>query len=88
MASNYPPGVTGNEYAIGGAEREWEAIAECPSCGAIGYFIHEFHHEFGTRAFCNNPDCSRQQEGFEIDMSVEEEPDLWTEPENRESWGK
>lgn len=76
--SNYPPGVTGNEYAIGGAEREWEAIAECPHCGWIGYMLHEFHHEFGTRAFCNDPNnplCPNSKEGFEIDTSIEFEPD-------------
>ena len=76
MASNYPPGVTGNEYAISGAEREWEAIAECPRCETIGYMPHEFHREFGTRAFCTNESCCpMNKEGFEIDTSVEFEPD-------------
>lgn len=34
MESNYPPGVTGNEYAIAGAdyEKEWEEYP-CPKCG-------------------------------------------------------
>ena len=70
MASNYPPGVTGNEYAIGGATREWEAIAECPHCEWIGYMPHEFHIEFGVRAWCSNPDnphCIGNREGFEIE---------------------
>jgi|APSaa5957512493_1039668.scaffolds.fasta_scaffold82933_3 hypothetical protein len=30
---HYPPGVTGNEYAISGAEEEWEEELECESCG-------------------------------------------------------
>lgn len=76
MASNLPPGVTGNEYAIGGAEREWFEEAECPSCGTIAEMPHEFHHEFGTRAWCVNETCHLMQAGFEIDTSIEYEPDL------------
>lgn len=69
MASNYPPGVTGNEYAIGGAESEWEEIRECPSCEWIGYMPHEYHREFGIRAFCANPNdpCPLIKEGFEVE---------------------
>lgn len=74
--SNYPPGVTGSEYAISGAQREWEAEATCPHCGASGVFWHEYHPEFGTRAFCPNPDCLNETAGFEIIEDVEEEPDL------------
>ena len=70
--SNYPPGVTGFEYAIGGATREWEAIAECPACETIGYMPHEYHIEFGTRAFCSNEECPNNQTGFEIEP---DEPD-------------
>lgn len=54
--TNYPPGVTGNEYAIGGAQSEWEADATCPHCGWEGPMLHEAHYEFGIRAFCANPD--------------------------------
>ena len=30
---NYPPGVTGNEYAIAGPDYEQEADEPCPECG-------------------------------------------------------
>lgn len=34
MTSNYPPGVTGNEYEIAGPD--WEAEGgECPRCNSI-----------------------------------------------------
>jgi len=31
--SNYPPGVTGNEYEIAGPDYETEVDGECPVCG-------------------------------------------------------
>ena len=31
--SNYPPGVTGREYAIAGPDREWDDEAECENDG-------------------------------------------------------
>lgn len=95
--SNYPPGVTGNEYAIGGAEREWEEIRECPRCEWIGYMPHEFHHEFGVRAWCANPEkgwydgverqCPLATEGFEVDPEeFERDPiDRYGTPEH-EAW--
>lgn len=91
--SYYPPGVTGNEYAISGAEREWEEIRECPHCGWEGYMPHESHREIGIRAWCSNPElvetvadgkggftvihCPLTKEGFEVDAP---EPEyLWDE---------
>lgn len=32
MASNYPPGVTGNEYEIAGPDFEEDHNACCPAC--------------------------------------------------------
>ena len=32
MANNFPPGVTGNEYAIAGPDYEDEADVPCPQC--------------------------------------------------------
>ena len=78
MASNYPPGVTGNEYAIGGAQREWVAEATCPVCDWTGPMDHEQHYSFGVMAWCANPDephCRGNREGFSIDLD-EMEPDL------------
>lgn len=34
MVSNYPPGVTGNEFAIAGPDYERESEDPCPKCGA------------------------------------------------------
>ena len=31
--SNYPPGVTGNEYEIAGPDYERESDTPCPKCG-------------------------------------------------------
>jgi hypothetical protein len=32
--SNYPPGVTGNEYEIAGPDYEREIDEPCPTCGS------------------------------------------------------
>jgi hypothetical protein len=67
--SNYPPGVTGNEYAISGAEKEWEEERECPHCGVTQTLFHEAHHEFGVVAFCPDPNCEGR---FGITVEPEE----------------
>jgi hypothetical protein len=41
MSSNYPPGVTGNEYAIAGPDKEWVAWRHCPTCGWEGEADHQ-----------------------------------------------
>lgn len=58
MSSNLPPGVTGNEYHIGGPTHEWTEVATCPhpDCEWTGVMAHEAHPEFGFRAWCANPD--------------------------------
>lgn len=33
MSSNYPPGVTGNEYEIAGPDYEQDHPESCPKCG-------------------------------------------------------
>ena len=53
--NNYPPGVTGREYAISGATNEWDEERDCPSCGWYGVMHHETHPEFGVWAWCANP---------------------------------
>jgi ssDNA-binding Zn-finger/Zn-ribbon topoisomerase 1 len=53
--SNYPPGVTGNEYAIGGPQYEREINEECEECGHVGLTL-EGHYEFGERTIC--PECN------------------------------
>ena len=46
MLSNYPPGVTGNEWQISGPDWEHECKQECPTCeseqlGIIQGYRHE-----------------------------------------------
>jgi len=76
MASNYPPGVTGNEYAIGGPQREWEEEAHCPVCGTEDNLIHTFHPETGVIAYCVNRSCPAYRDGFEVSQDIDAEPDL------------
>lgn len=79
-ASNYPPGVTGNEYAIGGAQREWEEERECPHCGDVQTLHHEAHYEFttGVVAFCPDPDCEGRY-GFDVEPDEPEYDDYYEE---------
>ena len=80
MLSNYPPGVTGNEFEISGPEREWEEYATCPTCHTEAKMLHQSHPERGVWAFCSNEDCEMFEAGFDRtdDFMVEEEPDLGT----------
>lgn len=44
--SNYPPGVTGNEFQISGPDSEVDGNVYCPNCGAdiettVTYFRYE-----------------------------------------------
>lgn len=74
--SNYPPGVTGREYAISGAVSEWDEEETCPHCDWTGVMHHEAHPEFGVWAWCCNPDkpeCTEFWNGF--DATKDEDPD-------------
>lgn len=90
--SNLPPGVTGREYQIGGAQSEWEETRECPHCGWEGEMHHEAHYEFGRWAWCANPErvevmrnehgfttgpCPLVKEGFEVEAPEPEQ--MWPE---------
>jgi hypothetical protein len=71
--SNYPPGVTGQEYEVGGATSEWDDEDEiCPFCDFEGPMHHEAHHQFGVWAWCSQPDCEGAKTGF--DANKEPEP--------------
>lgn len=54
--SNYPPGVTGNEYEIAGPDREFTDERDCEGCGrlstvdVIGYRWEEWWT-------CPHPSC-------------------------------
>jgi hypothetical protein len=43
MASNYPPGVTGREYQIAGADLETEESRTCSACGLTEVVIVEWY---------------------------------------------
>jgi hypothetical protein len=45
MASNYPPGVTGREYQIAGADREEEATFDCPEHGEVSGWVEYYGGE-------------------------------------------
>ena len=57
--SNYPPGVTGNEYEIAGPDREWEdpAHSDCRvGCGVEGQEAHWETYQGQTWWVC--PSCN------------------------------
>lgn len=74
MYDNYPPGVTGNEYQIAGADREHEAERECRECGLVQLALIE---EFQSSAwwFCENSECGAENDEPVADDEPEE-PDL------------
>lgn len=62
MPDNYPPGVTGREYAIAGPETEVEGWRECDWCGFEGDVL--------VRTYAGSeewtcPRCEKQHEGDE-----------------------
>ena len=81
MASNLPPGVSENDYHIGGAAAEWEAEATCPLCDATALMPHEYHPSFGTWAWCPTGSCPNSKTGFEV---PEPEPDYDSAHDERE----
>lgn len=68
--SNYPPGVTGNEYEINGPDKEEEyPEKQCPN-GHVGTFKLWYRYE--SWFVCATEDCTYQTEPFDED---EDEPD-------------
>lgn len=66
MLNNYPPGVTGSEYAIAGPDWEREIAGQCPGCHILetlmesGYMEPRCSHPY-RRAHPNRQiwtDCS------------------------------
>lgn len=52
MTSNYPPGVTGNEYAISGPDFEKEEERMCAKCERTTLHFIAGHHDIGVWAEC------------------------------------
>ena len=78
--SNYPPGVTGNEYAIAGPDGDGiEVDIECPECGTeftgtISTYKSTASYEEGT--VC--PKCGNALD--DLDASGHLEPDYEPDP--------
>jgi hypothetical protein len=68
--SDLPPGVTGNEYQIAGAESESDEYLECVTCNNTTLHYVEKHFSFGARAICY--ECDTEQ-----DVTPEADPDEW-----------
>ena len=65
--SNYPPGVTGSEYAIAGADYEQEVDEPCPKCG--GELVEQGYH--GQRwVMCYSCEYSTDLEPLEPDWDT------------------
>ena len=74
MSNNFPPGVTGNEYAIAGPDYENESDIPCPKCG--GETLEQRYH--GDRwIYCNACDFTNDIEdpGDDPDRKYDEERD-------------
>lgn len=63
MSDNYPPGVSGFEYQIAGAEKEWEELRICASCGKEALFDMA---AYAGEVWGTCPSCGETQD-FESD---------------------
>jgi len=82
--SGYPPGVTGNEYAISGPSEEWEAKpdAECASChwyDADDLVTYQYHISMGRWWIC--PNCNDSND-VEIEDPFDYESEGWDEKDD------
>lgn len=59
MGWNYPPGVTGNEYAIAGADSEWEEQHWCEQCLTTTVWAIE---RYGSEAWATCVGCDASVE--------------------------
>ena len=75
MTSNYPPGVTGNEFAISGPDREWEERSLCEYCNHIDNNVHQEHHSEGRWFICSN--CEQTTELGFLEEIEGPDPDDW-----------
>lgn len=75
--NNYPPGVTGNEFAISGPTEEWVETRECDQCDRETEHECWYHPTEGAWAECTV--C-----GIEHDITEEynSEPD----PDSYQDW--
>lgn len=71
--SNYPPGVTGREYEIAGADKEFEAARKCEDedCGFHGIVEIE---EYQKQQWWTCPKCGKAHDKY-----VGPDPDYYRE---------
>lgn len=77
MSSNYPPGVTGNEWQIAGAD-EWEGTrsVECTACGLEQDAEGTYSGDRWTANFwAECTECGAEIDIEDIDVSDQFEPD-------------
>jgi len=89
MSSNYPPGVTGNEYAIAGPDYEEESDLPCPKCGKPTleqryrhdrWLVCENDHTTGLEPLDEGPDPDRaHDEAVERRLFGDDRYDDWEE---------
>lgn len=66
--SNYPPGVTGSEYAIAGSDYQLEVDGFCPECHLPDILIEEGYR--GERwVYCGDPRCGYHDDLPRLDPS-------------------
>jgi len=83
MSSNYPPGVTGNEYEIAGPDMESEDNRRCEECDKNTDHYIEGYRGIVTiqcQACSDESDISDEYDG-DPDKSMEDkkELDLWVQ---------
>ena len=68
MPSNYPPGVSGNEYEIAGADyqREYTDKDFCPKC-LMGGTLYQEGYQSQHWVFCSECGYERELEGDKND---------------------
>ena len=77
--SNYPPGVTGNEYEIAGPDSEWEEELHCDKCEKDELFYCESFQKqrSGRCPVCDNHiDLGHNDDYIDWDNVREEKEDF------------
>ena len=77
--SNYPPGVTGNEYQIAGPDSEWEETHYCEKCEKDTVFSRESFQKqrSGICSECGSDiDLGHADDYIDWDSVREEKEDL------------
>ena len=63
---DYPPGVSGREYEIAGADYQKEVEGECPTCGKADVLFEE-GYKGDHWQFCSECDYQEDLDPVELD---------------------